>query len=137
MWSINAAVDYGIANLKVLEGKGYKLSSLNDMDKAKLMYLMHHEGEGQGPKFVGDTLNADRLRSVFRLQTKKDEEWIRRAEGNVADAYRAWFAKYVDEKFAFAAKEHSCPEKPAITSDFLTNVLVATGGKKIRDVEAP
>ena len=137
VWSINPAVDYGIANLKVLEGKGYKLDGLNDLDKAKLMYLMHHEGEGQGPNFVGNTLNADRLRSVFRLQTKKDGEWIERAKGNVADGYRAWFADYVDTKFRGATKEYFCPEKPAVISADLTKILVAIGGKEIPDVKTP
>lgn len=72
-WSINAAADYGCANLKVLEFAKFNLGGLNDMDRAKLMYLLHHEGEGAGPKFVANKLaptDADKqkLKKKFAQQ---------------------------------------------------------------------
>lgn len=101
-WSINAAADYGNANLKVLTKAGLNLSGLNDMERAKLMYLMHHEGEGAGPLFIKNKLGdrkdgvggIARLKQVFAMQlgasgAPKVDELIDRADGDVEVAYRA------------------------------------------------
>lgn len=112
-WSINAAADYGCANLKVLEGAKFKLNGLNDMDRAKLMYLMHHEGEGAGPKFVANKLaptDADKkkLKKKFAQQlahlpksdgTAEMQKLVDLADGDVEAAYREWLAGYIDTRF--------------------------------------
>lgn len=107
-WSIMAAADYGKANLAVLQKSGFKLDGLNDAEKAKLMYLMHHEGEGVGPLFIRNELNKipkgkfatseERLKHVFGLQVgkKKAEEAIDDMSGNVQEAYREWLSNYID-----------------------------------------
>lgn len=113
-WSINAAADYGNTNLKVLERSGFKLSGLSDMDRAKLMYLLHHEGEGAGPMFLKNTLATGRggvvaLRKKFVMQLGRDgeakvDDHVTSAKGDVEFAYRRWLSKYVDNNFRQATK---------------------------------
>lgn len=141
-WSINAAADYGNANLKVLEKHGFKLSGLSDMDKAKLMYLMHHEGEGAGPLFVKNQLtqsigSENKLRKVFEIQlgpkgSQKAEALINDADGSVEVAYRYWFASFVDRQFAQSAKYFCSSPAPATR---LSDILTKIGGKEIENVE--
>lgn len=110
-WSIMAAADYGKANLGVLQAQGFQLAGLNDAEKAKLMYLMHHEGEGAGPLFIRNELSnlpkgkfasaEERLKYVFGLQV--GEEAVRKhiivEDGNVFRAYRKWLSAYIKLKF--------------------------------------
>jgi hypothetical protein len=113
-WSINAAADYGNANLRLLAEKGFKLAGLNDMDKAKLMYLMHHEGEGAGPLFIRNKLASAKggipgLRKKFAMQLGKNgaalaKKLIDASGGDVELAYRKWLAKYIDDKFKQSSK---------------------------------
>lgn len=137
-WSINAAADYGNANLKRLEKSGYKLAGLNDMDKAKLMYLMHHEGEGAGPKFVSDTLAEsekakEKLRSKFETQFGKEEgkakvkKLVDAAGGDVEIAYRFWLATYIDDNFATSTK-YFCSSPKELSN--LSDLLVSIQGKR-------
>ncbi len=140
-WSINAAADYGAANLLVLEKAGFKLSGLNDMDKAKMMYLMHHEGEGAGPLFVRNSLKSgrgglDALRKKFDLQlgaagAAKVDKLIEEADGDVQLAYRYWLSSYIDKQFASSEKYFFSSAVPA---GRLSKLLVAVGGESIEDV---
>lgn len=141
-WSINAAADYGNANLKVLEKQGFKLAGLSDMDRAKLMYLMHHEGEGAGPLFIKNRLVKGSggevgLRRKFEIQlgangVAKATEMIEEADDDVAKAYRAWFSAFVDRQFAQSEKYFcSAATKPSRLSD----LLVKIGGEEISVVE--
>lgn len=140
-WSINAAADYGAANLKVLERAGFKLSGLSDMDKAKLMYLMHHEGEGAGPAFILNTLGKlkggkDGLKKKFATQlgengTEKAKRHILAADDDVEVAYRWWLANFIDENFSQTEK-YFCSQ-PVVCSK-LTNLLVKIGGSAIEIV---
>jgi hypothetical protein len=137
-WSINAAADYGNANLKVLETAGFKLKGLNDMDKAKLMYLMHHEGEGNGPLFIKNTLAKGRggvagLRKTFVLQLGGNGEAlvkarVDKADGDVEVAYRLWLATYIDDTFRPASRYFCKDPKPMKD---LTDLLELVGGKAI------
>jgi hypothetical protein len=141
-WSINAAADYGAANLKVLETKGFKLGGLSDMNKAKLMYLMHHEGEGSGPLFIRNTLGTgsggvEGLQRKFATQLGSDgttlaASKIKAAGGDVEVAYRAWLSKFMDGNFAGTAKYFcSSPQE----CDLLSALMVTIGGEKIKTVD--
>ena len=142
VWSINAAADYGAANLKLLEGKGFNLSSLTDMNKAKLMYLLHHEGEGSGPLFIRNTLGTGRdgvdgLRSKFATQLGASgataaAKKIKDAGGDVEVAYRQWLSKFIDGNFSGTAK-YFCSSP--LDCDLLSDILVSIGGEKIRKVD--
>lgn len=138
-WSINAAADYGASNLKVLENSDFKLSALSDMDKAKMMYLMHHEGEGAGPAFISDTLGKltggkEGLKSKFGIQLgtggeKKAQEKIDHAKGDIEMAYRFWLATFIDGNFKGAAK-YFCSNPMAVNP--LSDLLVKIGGEPIK-----
>jgi hypothetical protein len=141
-WSINAAADYGNANLKVLEKHGFKLAGLSDMDRAKLMYLMHHEGEGAGPLFIKNQLvkgsgGEAGLRRKFEIQlgakgAAKAKEMIEEADDDVEKAYRAWFSAFVDRQFSQSQK-YFCGA--AVQSTRLSDLLVKIGGEEILIVE--
>jgi hypothetical protein len=137
-WSINAAADYGNANLKVLERQGFKLAGLSDMDKAKVMYLMHHEGEGAGPLFIRNTLasgsgGVEGLRKKFAIQLgsngqSKANEIIESYGGDVEYSYRKWLVGYIDIQFDGAGKYFcSAPALAATLSSLMNNI----GGEKL------
>lgn len=140
-WAINAAADYGNANLKVLERSGFKLAGLNDMERAKLMYLMHHEGEGCGPLFVKNRLRdrkdgcggVERLRQVFEMQLGKGgrvkvEEMVEKVDGDLEYAYRKWFATFVDQQFDMASKYFFM--RP-VEARSISKLMAAVGGEKL------
>jgi hypothetical protein len=137
-FSINAAADYGNANLQVLKAKGFKLSGLSDMDKAKLMYLMHHEGEGAGPAFIPNTLDqlkggVDGLKKKFAMQlgqngAAKVNAAIAKADGDVVYAYRLWLAKFIDDKFR-ESKKYFCSN--TVEPMGMSKLMAAIGGEKI------
>ncbi|GAA5172710.1 hypothetical protein [Viridibacterium curvum] len=141
-WAINAAADYGIENLGILAKEGFKTSGLPDMDKAKLMYLMHHEGCPDGPRFIKNTLAPTdeakkKLKGKFAAQFKtktssgveEAERRIRQAGGDVEIAYRSWLARYVDDRFASAERNAFCcnPMQSGRTNDLLLKI----GGVKV------
>ncbi len=135
-WSINAAADYGMSNLKVLESRGFSLGALKDMERAKMMYLMHHEGEGAGPAFIRNSLASLKggtagLRKKFNLQVGQASADTRIADsgGNVEAAYRKWLAGYIDNTFESACVRYFCTPQPAMKS--LSELLVAVGGTAI------
>ena len=137
-WSINAAADYGNANLKVLIGGGFKLAGLNDMDKAKLMYLMHHEGEGAGPLFIRNKLangsgGIGGLKKKFGLQLgsngiAKADALIEKARGDVEYAYRKWFVDFVDRQFVETTKYFF--SNPKVARD-LSELMDMCGGEAL------
>jgi hypothetical protein len=137
-WSINAAADYGNANLRILTEKGFKLTGLNDMDKAKLMYLMHHEGEGAGPLFIRNKLASANggipgLRKKFATQLGKDgailaKKLIDAADGDVELAYRKWLAKHIDDNFKQSSK-YFCGESMKIRD--LSELVEFIGGEAV------
>jgi hypothetical protein len=144
-WSINAAADYGNMNLQILNDKGFKLKGLNDMDKAKLMYLLHHEGGGVGPLFINNKLvnridgqkGLAQTKAVFAIQLGSDgaalsKKLIDAADGDAEVAYRWWLAQYIDKNFDQAGK-YFCSQ-PLIASK-LSDLFTAIGGSEIEIVE--
>jgi len=112
-WSIMAAAEYGVANLKRLKDLGFRLKDLNDAEKAKMMYLMHHEGEPAGPLVIRNKLNElpkgkfvsveARIRATLIAQVGEADakNRIQKANGDVAKAYRNWLTDYIDDKINF------------------------------------
>lgn len=133
-WSIMAAADYAKYNLKVLEKQGFKLGGLNDAEKAKLMYLMHHEGEPHGPWFIRNELSKvseKKMRNVFTQQLGKEEAvdmQIAKAGGDVHKAYRMWLAGYIDDKFDNIGRYACDPRQIAPPAEILV-IFNKVGGK--------
>lgn len=136
-WSIQAAADYGNANLKLLEGAKFKIKGLSDIDKAKLMYLMHHEGDPDGPRFIRNELakgGLETLRKKFEQQLGPKgvdlaHELIDRAGGDVEVAYRAWLVDFIDPRFNASVK-YFCSSPQEATA--LTKLLKIIGGVEIK-----
>jgi hypothetical protein len=137
-WSIMAAADYGKANLDVLSKKGFKLQGLNDAEKAKLMYLMHHEGEGAGPLVINNELNKipeAQLRSTFVAQLggvkgggeERARLLIQKENGDVARAYRNWIGKYIDDQIDVSKSCCDQTKSPQARGIFV--IFEAIGGK--------
>lgn len=133
VWSVMAAAEYGKANLVVLSKAGFNLEGLNDMEKAKLMYLLHHEGEGAGPLFISNRLHTikggiPKLRKIFYMQVgrKMADDLIGDAQEDVEKAYRRWLGKYIQEKFDQSWK-YFCKEP--IKSADLNDILKSIGGE--------
>lgn len=136
-WSINAAADYGARNLALLGKAGFKLDGLSAGERAKLMYLMHHEGEGNGPRFIQGTLDEmpkgrfasseARLKSIFAQQVGSSEanKMIDDASGDVQLAYRKWLGGYIDSKIRLE-RFGDIKESPD-----LNDILARVGGQAI------
>ncbi len=139
--SIMAAADYGRINLAVLR-KSYKLDELNDIERAKLMYLMHHEGEPNGPRFLRNELGqmgTARLRNTFYTQfgakyAAQADYWINKADGDLEKAYRAWLSWYIDERFVEVGRFFCQPTTPPKK---LSTIFEIIGAKVIAYVPPP
>jgi hypothetical protein len=98
--AIFAAVDYAVLNMKGLANAGYPVASLNDADKAKVMYLCHLLGLGDAIKFVEKTLTEKRSEDLLKRQVNdadakryygnNNEDWVK--------AFRAWVRDTVNSK---------------------------------------
>lgn len=138
-WSIYVAADYGAVNLDILRNR-FNLKGLTDLKKAKLMYLMHHEGGFAGPHFVTGRMTPTRqakadLKKTLENQLGKPPKSVERAEtlievagGDVQKAYRHWLGSYIDGKFA-SVNSFYCTPQPNLRS--LSELLVGVGGVEI------
>jgi hypothetical protein len=135
--SIEAAADLGYDNLRVLENSHFDLSKTTSSDKAKLMYLLHHEGPSNGVLFIKNKLasmskgkfasSLERLKSIFVLQigAKLADKYLNEADNNVELAYRRWLCKYIDDKVVYG---DYCCTKPEKKPHETTEVLALIGG---------
>lgn len=137
-WSIYSAADYGAENLAILKSN-FSFGSLSDLEKAKLIYLMHHEGGSNGVLFIKNSMTPDQaaqnhLAKVFAGQLGKKEgeklaqAAIKAAGGDVQNAYRYWLSTYIESKFEAAARFFCTPQPPVRT---LSDLLKAIGGRAI------
>lgn len=106
-YAIYASVEYGMQNISHLIKKTkYKVSKLNDSDKAKLFYLTHHLGIGDALKFIGSTLTDKRAKKLLgdqvtaakaevRAQNEKD---LKSPEDSLyIFAHRRWLHNFIDD----------------------------------------
>jgi hypothetical protein len=132
-WSIMAAADYGLENLSILRRLGFKIDSLTEAEKAKVMYLMHHEGEGNGPLFIRNNLLGmrkskkyetieEQITSIFIAQvgTERAKKLIKNSEDKPDQAYRKWLADYIDSKITIGKFFFKNPPKEP---DFILNIV--------------
>ena len=106
------------------------------------MYLMHHEGEGNGPLFIRDELLSmgkgsygsaqERLRGVFRMQVRDADKIIQKASGDISAAYRFWLSNYIDSKINLKNFTCSCKEK---IPKRLSAILVEVNGKFVKEIQ--
>ena len=73
--SIITAADYGVENLALISRSGFNMAGLTDAEKAKLMYLMHHEGSS-GIKFLNNTATYTAGQLIGQTKERRASEWI-------------------------------------------------------------
>lgn len=104
-YAIDAAAVYANLNMKTFARlSGYDVSSLPPEDKAKMAYILHHEGVGGSLRLVGKSQapwsNAD-AHALLVAQFKDEDkasEYIARHGRDAKRACRAWLYGYTDSK---------------------------------------
>lgn len=129
MFAINAAVDYGRANLKALATMGFNLGGLNDGEKAKLLYLTHHLGIGDAKHFIIATISESRARNLLVTQIgQKTHTLVEDNDGSYALAHREWLINFIDER-KIRPKEFCCDRSVVPISKTVPEIIVIIGGK--------
>lgn len=98
LYAIMAAVDYGVYNLSILEDIGYNIDSLNDADKAKVIYLTHHLGVSDACKFIKNEISEARAKKLLIAQIKEKNAKVRAddCDGSYLLAHRQWLSTYIN-----------------------------------------
>lgn len=124
-FAIMAAMDYAKVNLDSLAAKGYAVSSLNDTEKARIMYLCHHLGLADATHFIQDDIpeedvfvedkngkkrlkqnGAKKLLSA-QVGEKGAEKWLKKASNNWVTAHRLWLEDFTSNNITPHA--FTCP----------------------------
>ena len=95
--SIVSAAEYGLANLRTLVGAGLISDDVGDDDKARYMYLAHHEGASGARAFLKRENSADLGKFAAQVGAQRAGTLTEAAGGDVALAYRRWLDEYMDE----------------------------------------
>lgn len=95
--SIVSAAEYGLDNLRYLEKKGVIPSGIGDDQRARYMYLAHHEGPGGAVGFLGGTKVYTRANLVLQVGAAAADAYIAKV-GSANAAYRLWLKEYMDKK---------------------------------------
>lgn len=130
MFAINAAVDYGMANLKALAHMGFKLGGLNDGEKAKLLYLTHHLGSGDAKGFINATITESRAKKLLITQVgpKEANKKAKDLDGRYVAAHREWLIFFIDV-LKIRPREYCCDKALIPTAKTLPNIITSIGGK--------
>lgn len=119
-YAIQTAVDYGMQNLKGLEKFGFEISSLNDGEKAKMIYLTHHLGLADAKAFIKNSMTAEHAQYLLEQQVgaagaKKKADSM---SGSYLLAHRNWLNTFINKKIDL--KEKMCdPSKSVEPRDLL------------------
>lgn len=95
--SIVSAAEYGVANLRTLVRAGVIPDSVGDDEKARYMYLAHHEGASGARAFLTRQNSADLGKFATQVGAQRAGTLTEAAGGDVALAYRRWLEGYMDE----------------------------------------
>ena len=103
-YAIDGAATYAKLNLKnFAKQSNYAVDALPAEDKAKLAYLLHHEGLTGAKRLFGLEPGLDNESATARLlgQIGKDEEKLGRLiaqyDGDAVAAYKGWLFDYTDK----------------------------------------
>jgi len=132
-YAIHTAVDYGVENLNALTSAGFKVSSLNDGEKAKIVYLAHHLGLADAKAFINNTMGASHAQYLLENQVGEDNASDRAdaEDGDYLAAHRKWLKKFIDEQIDLIPKMCD-PSKASSVRDLIsiTEAIRADGSSK-------
>ncbi|MCP4937129.1 MAG: hypothetical protein GY927_23710 [bacterium] len=96
--SIIAAAEYARINLTGLEKSGHVSPDLGDDERARFMYLAHHEGLNGAQKFLINDNSSSMSKFAKQVGATRAQQLTNAAGGDVALAYRRWLNGYMDKK---------------------------------------
>jgi len=96
--SIVSAAEYGVTNLKQLDKKGVLPGGLSDDERAKYMYLAHHEGAAGAVGYLDGSRKYTRANLEGQVGKVQAKLLIKAAGGDANIAYRSWLKGYIDKK---------------------------------------
>ncbi|SEI01823.1 Putative peptidoglycan binding domain-containing protein [Methylobacterium sp. 275MFSha3.1] len=94
--SIVAAAEYGLFNLNALIKTGIVADEIGDDEKARFIYLAHHEGLGGAQAFLKGTKVYSFSDFATQVGQSKAQALVNAANGNTTLAYRTWLNGYLD-----------------------------------------
>jgi hypothetical protein len=94
--SIVAAAEYGVSNLKSLISAGLVDGQIGDDEKARFIYLAHHEGLGGALAFLKGTKAYTFSDLAKQVGQSKAQRYVDAAGGNSTKAYRTWLNEYIE-----------------------------------------
>jgi LysM repeat protein len=87
--SIVTAAEYGKNNLELLNRSGLLPRNLSDDQKAKYMYVAHHEGFGGALRYLTNSNDVDEATAKYIL-TKNYAAGLKDKYGSYVEAYKHW-----------------------------------------------
>ncbi|MBZ9814748.1 peptidoglycan-binding domain-containing protein [Mesorhizobium sp. CA7] len=117
--SIISAAEYGSLNLNVLIRQGLVDDDVGDDEKARSIYLAHHEGPAGAQAFLKgtDTYTFSDLRK--QVGPVKAQLYVNDAGGDATRAYRNWLNDYMDQRIQPSKFRSAGRIVAAATSDSL------------------
>jgi hypothetical protein len=96
--SIITAAEFGISNLRGLMDAGLVDEEIGDDDKARFIYICHHEGLAGAKAFLRGSKSYTFSDLVTQVGQIKAQGYVDAAGGNTTAAYRSWFDEYIDAR---------------------------------------
>lgn len=123
-YSIRTGVDYGIENMAIAK-KSFNIDMLNDGEKAKIMYLYHHLGAGDAPKFIKKEFTPEHAKYILICQVGEDKaaEWVAANKGDYIAGHRDWLTEFIDTNIK--TSKHVCNASSAVPVRDMEDIITA------------
>jgi murein DD-endopeptidase MepM/ murein hydrolase activator NlpD len=110
-YAIDGAASYAKSNIKSFaKSTHFAVDPLTSEDKAKLAYLLHHEGLSGAKRLfgIGDRLTNEEARNRLLSQIGRNkgdqvDRLILQYGNNAFSAYKGWLFNYIDKKISVAS----------------------------------
>lgn len=94
--SIVTAAEYGLFNLDALVKAGLVDDEIGDDEKARFLYLAHHEGLPGAKAFLGGTDSHTFSDLAKQVGGGRAQRYVNEASGDTTRAYKNWLNDYLD-----------------------------------------
>lgn len=128
--SIVAAAEYGLFNLNALIKADLVDDEIGDDEKARFIYLAHHEGLGGAKAFLKGTKAYSFSDLVTQVGQSKAQAFVNKANGDTTLAYRTWLDGYLDRNIQ-PSRFRNSPEIGPATSGEGTKALSLFDGPSL------